>query len=132
MTAFAEVGDRVRGALGGTAIVSVIQVISRVLMDVSEVTANPGTFAAAQQATLTSLNTLPGFLNLGGAALSFGIAGPFGLIGYALETMGASLFFNGQPDAGLKLASLGALVVVGGHFVWGAILDAWAGRGRGF
>lgn len=132
MSAFEEIGDRVYQAIGGAVAVTVLQFVSRFLMEFDTATASPGTFAEAKQSTLNALGTLPGLMNLCGIILSFVFAGPFGVAGYFLESMGASRLLSESPEGGIQLLFVGATIVVVGHFVWKFLLRMWWGRNRGY
>ena len=66
---------------------------------------------------LAQVSALNVILNLVGVASAWAIAGPFGILGFAFEYWGASVFLD-EPSRGLAIMGLGAGVIVFGRPIW--------------
>jgi hypothetical protein len=65
------------------------------------------------------LNVIPDVLTLVGLVGSVILAGPFGLIGWGIETAGANAIANlSNPAGGVEMVLLGAAITIIGSLIW--------------
>jgi len=107
--------SQVRDALLGAFVSAYIAVLLPALRSISVSSTTSSTISTP----LFVLNVFPDLLTLVGLIGSVVLAGPFGLIGWGIETAGANAVANlSNPAGGVKTILLGAAITTIGSLIW--------------
>jgi F0F1-type ATP synthase membrane subunit c/vacuolar-type H+-ATPase subunit K len=107
--------DRVRDALLGAFMSAYVGVLVPALRSIGE----PASTSSTVTTPLFVLNVIPDVLTLVGLVGSILVAGPFGLIGWGIETAGANAIANlSNPAGGVEAILLGAAITTIGALIW--------------
>lgn len=114
-----DYGDRFISNIEGVFVAVVAGAFAVIGETMAEVTEPTGSTAAAGSVStlLFVLQNYPTFITLGGFLIVAAAAGPFGLVGFLLEVMGANIFLS-KPVAGMVLFAIGTGLIVIGARLW--------------
>lgn len=105
--------------------------IIRAIVDALRDTVTSGSFETSSRMILFFLDILPLIVDVGGFIAVTIMAGPFGIIGFAMEYWAVGAVFDGS-ETGMWVLFLGAGLIVIGDLVWEwEYLDYILNSGRG-